>query len=687
MSDITIKIGGDSKDLQEEVKKVRKSIEGISASSEKGIGTSNIAFGSFIGSLASSATTAALSGLANLFGSISSAAIGFAKAAEEDNKSLNQLNIALAQTGNYTKESADKMAAYVDQLEKTSNFSGPAIAKTAAFVQQLSVLSGDALPRSTQATADFASAFGLDIESAAKIVGKALSGNVEALGKYGIELKSTGDKGKDAAAALDLLEQRFSGAALQSIQNFSGAQGQLENKIEDVGKAFFGQITTNSALVGSIQGVGVVFSEFENIINENKEGINSFVTDAILFLVDGITVAGDAIAFFVGLAGDIQAFSRFIDEAILASIQTFFELQAGVGTVAANIKEFFGGNADNIRRFVSQAENAVEGFKASRDANDAETAALMANTENKAKAITDFSEKAEEMVRNRITAAQEADQKETNSFLEQLNTRAEARTEDIALSTEEEEAKKEFNQLNTEENLAIIEESLGKEAALREQARTQELTKTGKYTAALKNLKAAQVKAEQENIFAIQKFEELSQKQRLANLQSSLGQISTLQNSSSKELFLLGKAAALSQATISGIQAVQVALASAPPPFNFAIAAAVGIAAAANVAKIAKENPPTGAFNGAYVGEGSGYKDDQPFMLSRGELIAPAKDFDQVVEGTARERGFVKRDELSKTNEGQASTQTLVIELQDRAGEFINLSQRQGRTLGIIGAT
>lgn len=685
MSDqITIKIGGDSKDLTEEVKKVKKSLDGL-GSADKGISTLNIAWGSFVGNFASNALSSAMSGLMNIFGGLTNAAIGFAKSAEEDATSLNQMNIAIAQSGDYSKEAAASMAQYVDQIEKSSNFAGPAIAKTAAMIQQMSVLSADALPKATQATADFAAAFSLDIETAGKIVGKAMSGNVEALGKYGIELKSTGDKSKDAAAALELLSDRFGGAALASIQNFTGAQNQLQNKIDDVGKSFFGQITSNAALIGSLQGIGAVFGELQKVVEENKDSISKFVTDGVLFLVDGISLAGEAIAFLVGLYGDVQTFFRFIDDAILASIQTFYELQAGVGDVAANIKEFFGGNADNIRRFVSQAETAVEGFKASREANDAETAQLMANTESKTIAITDFAMKAEQIVKDKVAKAQAAEKQETDQFLQQLNDRAAARGIAGEVETEEMMAKKEFDALYTAENIAAITESLGTEASLREQARIEELTRTGKHNAALKQLKAAQVKAEQESIFAIQKFEEISQKQRLANLQQTLGTVSTLQNESSTELFLIGKAAAIAQATIDGWAGVQKALASAPPPFNFALAALVGTVAAVNVGKIASTPKPTkGAFDGTLVEEGSGYKDDQPYMLSKGEIVAPARNFDEVIEGTARQRGFTKSGESSGGESNLGSNKVIVeISLVDDLIKFVERGLQERRALGI----
>ncbi len=74
------------------------------------------------------------------------------------------------------------------------------------------------------------------------------------------------------------------------------------------------------------------------------------------------------------------------------------------------------------------------------------------------------------------------------------------------------------------------------------------------------------------------------------------GQLAGLQNSGNKKIAAIGKAAAITQATIDGVLAVQKALASFPPPYNYAMAAAVGVSAAANVAKIA------GFEKGGYTG-------------------------------------------------------------------------------------
>lgn len=85
---------------------------------------------------------------------------------------------------------------------------------------------------------------------------------------------------------------------------------------------------------------------------------------------------------------------------------------------------------------------------------------------------------------------------------------------------------------------------------------------------------------------------------QLANTQQFFGTLATLSKSGNKKIAAIGKAAAVAQATIDGILAVQKALASAPPPYNYALAAAVGVAAAANVSAIMKNGYMEGGYTG-----------------------------------------------------------------------------------------
>ena len=75
-------------------------------------------------------------------------------------------------------------------------------------------------------------------------------------------------------------------------------------------------------------------------------------------------------------------------------------------------------------------------------------------------------------------------------------------------------------------------------------------------------------------------------KMRAENYKSTVDTISTLASSGNKTLSAIGKAASVSSAYISTYEAANKALASAPPPINYALAAAVVAAGISNVSKI-----------------------------------------------------------------------------------------------------
>lgn len=108
---------------------------------------------------------------------------------------------------------------------------------------------------------------------------------------------------------------------------------------------------------------------------------------------------------------------------------------------------------------------------------------------------------------------------------------------------------------------------------------------------------------------------------RMQNARSFFGSLATLSTSANSKIAAVGKAAAITQATMDGYLAIQKALASAPPPVNYALAAAVGVQTAANVAKIAGLQFATG---GSFVVGGTGGVDSQnvSFRASPGERVS-----------------------------------------------------------------
>ncbi|KAA5841987.1 prothage tail length tape measure [Pseudomonas chlororaphis] len=111
------------------------------------------------------------------------------------------------------------------------------------------------------------------------------------------------------------------------------------------------------------------------------------------------------------------------------------------------------------------------------------------------------------------------------------------------------------------------------------------------------------------------KIEQAKNQALLVGASDFFGNMSALSQSENKKLAAIGKAAAITQATIDGYLAVQKALAAFPPPFNFAAAAAVGVATAANVANIAG----VGFSAGGYTG--SGGVNEPAGTVHKGEVV------------------------------------------------------------------
>lgn len=120
------------------------------------------------------------------------------------------------------------------------------------------------------------------------------------------------------------------------------------------------------------------------------------------------------------------------------------------------------------------------------------------------------------------------------------------------------------------------------------------------------------------------------QEQRLSSQRQFFGTLAGLSRSSNRELAAIGKAAAITQATIDGVLAVQKTMAETPYPYNIPLAIAQGALAAANVAQIASQS--TGfRTGGEFTVGGSGGVDSQLVSLraTPGEKVrvnTPAQD-------------------------------------------------------------
>lgn len=138
---------------------------------------------------------------------------------------------------------------------------------------------------------------------------------------------------------------------------------------------------------------------------------------------------------------------------------------------------------------------------------------------------------------------------------------------------------------------------------------------------------------------AFAKLDEEAAKVKEQETEKLIGKITGLMQSGNKELFRIGQAAALANAVVETASAVSKALASAAPPLSFLLAAAAGIAGAAQVATIASASPPAERQQGGQFQAGQqllvGEQGPELVEFGAGGRIASAQQTNRIAEGKA----------------------------------------------------
>lgn len=260
--------------------------------------------------------------------------------AAEFEADVNSLRIALDATGQSSDVVVNRMIDFASAMQETTKFSDNAVISTAAYIQNLAQLSGQGLQNATKAALDLATALGIDVSSAAALVGKAANGNIAALKRYGIEIKQGKTDAETFANTLKVLSERFGGAAEKSVNTFAGAMAQLTNNFDDFLKEIGLAIIQNKDFISIIKMVSSAFADMANFIKANAELISGFVTWIINLgksLKDLIPFAAGAasalltfvvltqasnIAFIIGFAGGVKALASALGTMTIAVIKS-----------------------------------------------------------------------------------------------------------------------------------------------------------------------------------------------------------------------------------------------------------------------------------------------------------------------------------------------------------------------------
>lgn len=188
-------------------------------------------------------------------------------AASQQENAINSLNSALRINNELTAETSRDLQDYASELQKVTKFGDEAVIEQLAFAQSMGA-SAEQSKLVVSAAADLASALNIDLNSATRNVAKTLGGFAGELGEVIPELKALSSEQLQAGEGVQLLANRFSGAASDAVNTFSGRTTQLSNSLGDLFESI-GFIITNSPILQSgIEALTTTFEALNSVVKD-----------------------------------------------------------------------------------------------------------------------------------------------------------------------------------------------------------------------------------------------------------------------------------------------------------------------------------------------------------------------------------------------------------------------------------
>jgi len=465
------------------------------------------------------------------FGTISAVVVKSLAEYRGAEEAQNSLTRSMVNAGVYSSELRDSYLGLAAALEKKTTFEGDAIVSAQSTLQMYLKeipITEDLM----KATLDLATAKKIDLSSAAEIVGKSIGTSTNALAKQGIEIDATASKQEKLAQVIGQVNSKMGGQA-EAAAGGLGVFNQLTNSVNNLFEELGGRLAPAFTLIG----------QYLNNLAQDT----STVTGTMGFFVDVIEWVTKAAVF---VTAEIDRFAK----ALGGSLAIAFE------SISAAAKLNFGQAVSIAKQGYAdlQAEHVAAGEARKQKIAELDAAFNQQQQEN---LLTE-----EQNLRDSLTRRQEIEAENAlNRQLTKMEQDIAQKDLDIAM----------MNATGLELN-AIQLQQIDKQLQNATNAREKKRLMEQKY-----NL------LEQKELLKQAKFQEEVDKQKEANRASSLNTIASLQNSNNKTLAAAGKAAAITQIAIETPVAIAKALSAFPPPFNFGAAAAVGVAMAAQAARIA----------------------------------------------------------------------------------------------------
>lgn len=612
----------------------------------------------------------AASGINKAFDVIKGQFSRFIDEASQAEQAIKNMEVALASAGLLTPQVSKAFQELGDTVEATTRFNSDQVASSVALLASLTNLSDDGIKKATSAAIDLAATLNLDLATASEMISKAVNGNLLGFSKLGISIEKGSTDAERLTNVLAALSSQ-QGAATAQAETYAGAseinanaQGKL---YEAIGKI----ITTNPTFIKTLQSSAEVLITVANWVEKNSKDIVLLAQS----MLAGAAIYGTGVAIMnvatLGLAGSFSILSAAattawavvsapitlvvaaigaIGVAIYSVVKYWDNLKAIAADTVAEILElgsvatgmFNQDLAASIQKqsdqYRNQANAIRETIKAKEDEANANSAGALALAEKEkqekqqekirkdrlAEEAKDNARLAQEKlnIEKKFTADLMLTKQERTLALEEIEAQHQTNMQTIAGENEMSVLERQIS--NQAEALTLrqaheqamlqttIDAELAKANIIKDNDERQKAITAANNKAALDKLKL-QTKQEIETKKQSLKADEEVERLKVSNRKDTFSTIATLSESSNKELAAVGKAFALYQIGVDTAQGVTKALGSAPPPFNFALAALVGAAGAVQASKVAGLNFAKGGIvpNKGGIVSGTSYQGDK----------------------------------------------------------------------------
>lgn len=273
------------------------------------------------------------------------------KAASEAEQIGAQLNAVLESTGGIAGVTRDELEKQALALSQITRFEDDAILAGNAVLLTFTNIGKEVFPRATEATLDLATAFGMDLQSATMMIGKALNDPVAgltALSRAGVQFTA---------------DQKEMIAAMVEAGNTAGAQALILKELET-------QIGGSAQAAGETMAgqMDIMKNALGNVAEQIGGALLPVVTDLITKLGPGFIAAAQGFAtWFTGKAlPAMQQFGQFLELKVLPVLQQFGSFIAtSVVPVVKDLWQWLGpalgGVLENLGRLFEGVALAVQG--------------------------------------------------------------------------------------------------------------------------------------------------------------------------------------------------------------------------------------------------------------------------------------------------------------------------------------